>query len=118
MLPRWSRDGRELFYRLHLTEGRITNIGTWANAQSVEVGARDDTFLHEPPQPLVRFQHLNLEHSGGDYSTYAVGPEGTLLIPVRIREDTTAGAPSGATPDQNDGITLLRNWEAALIRNR
>ncbi len=117
--PRWKRDGTEIFYRLSTPKGFVTSDPLFANLQSARVSAKDDVFVPEPPQALVRFTTFNLDHPGGDYSTYAVGPKGNLLIPIRVREAAAGGGPGGGgSVDMEDGITLLRNWEAALIRNR
>jgi Tol biopolymer transport system component len=76
--PRWSRDGRTLFFMTDTEEGTApANRTLLASA----VSPRDATFVYDPPRPVVGFPVVNLTHAGGPYSTYAVSPDpGRLLV--------------------------------------
>ena len=114
--PRWSRDSSELFFLPNAPEGAALIFGR-DPMNSTQVDARGDTFVHEPPVPVLTFNSINLSHPGGDYPTYAVGPDGNLLVFIRALVDAAAtGGLDLATPDLTDGLTVARNWEQAVKR--
>ena len=99
--------------------GQLNSAPAFGTLRSARIAADGDVLLPEPPEEVVRFYTITLPHPGGAYSTYAVGPDGNLLIPVRIRETQETGNLMGtAAPDLADGLTFLRNWEAPLKRGR
>jgi Tol biopolymer transport system component len=115
--PRWSRDGTELFFLPNVPEGAALVFGR-DPLNAVKVTPVGDRFVHEPPVPVITFNQFNLAHAGGDYPTYAVGPKGELLVFIWAQVAPGGGAvtPDSVTPDVTDGLTIARNWEAALKR--
>jgi hypothetical protein len=87
--PRWSRDGKELFYVSHQTVDLM--------AVSVTLG---DRFAHQPPRPLFSVGAYVRE---GNSRTYDVAPDGRFVM-LRGGPSTT-GAP-----------VLVDNWLAELRR--
>jgi len=109
--PRWSRDGTELFFLANVPEGQASQPGIMSAAK---VGTRGETFLYEPPVAVLQFRALNLRHAGGDFPTYAVGPDGNFLVFIRALDNQAPSAgPDVVTPDLEGGLTIARNWEAS-----
>jgi eukaryotic-like serine/threonine-protein kinase len=81
--PRWSRDGKELFY---LSPGGML--------MAVAVSAARGTFAPGPPKPIFQTRMLG----GTNDTEYDVAPDGRFLVNETVDE-------AGATP-----ITVFLNW--------
>ncbi len=108
--PRWSRDGKTLFF-MESTRPGSAFAGTTLLSSAVD--ARDGTFFREPPQPVVGFRAINVAHSGGPYSIYDVSPDPKRLLVFQrfIPEEAptaATGAPAGA--DVNFGLMVVKGW--------
>ena len=84
--PRWSRDGKELFY---------VDRDNWI--VSVEVGPSAAGFAPGAAHRLFQFHS-----TGGDWR-YDVSPDGTRFLVAVPPDDAT-----------QDPITLVTNWTARL----
>jgi Tol biopolymer transport system component len=115
--PRWSRDGTELYFMDIVPENQASVPGLM---HAVAVGVDGDSFVYEPPQAALQFRALNIGHRGGDYPTYAVGPDGTFLVFIRanVNLTPTQAGPDVISADVPGGLTIARNWEAGLTGNR
>jgi Tol biopolymer transport system component len=113
--PRWSRDGTELFFLPNIPEGSAQFRGR-RPLSAVKVTPVGDRFVHEPPEPVLTFNQINLSHPGGDYPTYAVGPDGNFVVFILaiVRDAAADTMPDTILPDVTDGVTLARHWEAGL----
>jgi Tol biopolymer transport system component len=112
--PRWSRDGKELFF-LQNTLSNFTQPNTVLS--SAKVGANGDTFVYDPPVDTMTMRSINLDHPGGDYPTYAVGDGGKFLTFIWASVGAaTATAATAVGPDQEGGLTVARHWEARIRR--
>jgi Tol biopolymer transport system component len=89
--PRWSRDGRTLFYRA--PDGWLLSIPIRTAGSSVELGA---------PASVMRL----VDPPGVHPYPYDVGADGRVLAMT---------PPSGAAGDVT--LTLMTNWESALRAN-
>jgi hypothetical protein len=85
--PRWSHDGRELFF---------LGLDGWL------ISAAIDTSRGFAATVPMRLFQTDLHHAPGNFNPYAVAKDGRFLIPVVLN-------PQGPTP-----ITVLLNWPAAL----
>jgi Tol biopolymer transport system component len=83
--PRWSRDGKEIFYR---SSGRLLAAAVSANGQHFEVGEAKTLFA------LPR---------AGRRNSYDVSPDGRRFLAVTQRPQ------AGSEP-----LTLVQNWPALL----
>ena len=98
VLPRWRRDGRELFYLGAITLGK---------AISVRVNSAGPTFEYGDPSELFASGYFNLPHTGGNYHPFAVSPDGQRFLIPRL--ESTGGGETAAAP-----ITVVLNWTAGL----
>jgi Tol biopolymer transport system component len=118
--PRWRGDGRELFYH---------SIGPTANPQTpgnpifvgpvyaVTVNGLGGTFEHAAPKPILNLRAIGIPHSGGDYHTYAVSPDGQRFLYLQFVVPTTAAASTETTtPDHTSGLMIATNWAASLTK--
>ena len=85
--PRWSHDGRELFF---------IGLDGWLMSATIETSRGFAATL-----PARLFQ-TNLHHAPNNFNPYAVANDGRFLIPVILN-------PQGPTP-----ITVLLNWQEEL----
>ena len=95
--PRWSGDGKELFF--------LKNFTTMA---SVKVNTSGSTLTYGAPVDLFELgSYRPPDHPGGSFHFYAVSPDGNrILFP---RENVATRADLGAEP-----ITVIVNWFATL----
>jgi len=108
--PRWSRDGKTLFFMEAVPPGAVRQA---TPLFSVAVGARDETFLYEPPQPVVVFPGINATHTSGPYSTYDVTPDPRrLLVFQRFFPEAApvAATLAPASADANYGLMVAKGW--------
>jgi Tol biopolymer transport system component len=109
--PRWDRKTSELLYRAPVN-------GPWFTTGwmfSVAWQARGAAFTHEAPRTFLRINALNYPHSGGDYHTFAVSPDGQrfLIFQYLLTGETTT-PPSDADPAA--GVTVLMHWTQTVKR--
>jgi hypothetical protein len=88
-LPRWRRDGKELFYRA--SDGHLTVVSVRATGQGLEFG---------PPLALIN----TIEPAGVSTYPYDISPDGQRILAL-----VPAAAEAGASP-----LTVIVNWQAAL----
>jgi Tol biopolymer transport system component len=94
--PRWSRDGREVYYVA--TDGRLT---------AVPIAVSGDTLSPGAPIPLFAARlaaGANISIGGLSKAQYTVARDGRFLLNVAV--DDAMVSP----------ITVVLNWEAALKR--
>jgi dipeptidyl aminopeptidase/acylaminoacyl peptidase len=97
--PRWSPNGRELYYMSRASGGQI---------MAVEVSASGATFKAGIPKPLFDSPYQNFPHST-NYHTFAVSPDGRrFLIPRPVS--------GNQTQTNAQSITIVVNWLAG-VRN-
>ena len=114
--PRWAPDEQRLLFMTNVPENQTVVAST---LQSITYRVKGDTFIPDPPMAMVSpIRALNLTHRGGDFPTYAVGKKGTLLAFAFVQSTTptTTGniGQTTAPPDQEDGLTVLKDWEHAV----
>jgi hypothetical protein len=116
--PRWRGDSKELyFHSIGLTATPGINQGPLAFpgpllSASINVNGSD----LEPglPRDLMVFVVVNLPHSGGSYSTYAVDRNTGRFLVMQYSASAvvTASTPVGA--DTFSGLTVALNWPSSL----
>jgi Tol biopolymer transport system component len=95
-LPRWRRDGRELFYMSQVSRGKM---------MAVEVKSSGSAFDAGSPKELFDSAYVNLPH-GSPYHTYVVSGDGRrFLIPRPPSNDQQ----TTAVP-----IVVVLNWLEGL----
>ena len=100
VFSRWRGDGKEIFY---------LSAGTGGKVMAVTANAAGSTFEAGVPHELFDSGYVNLTHSGGNWHTYAVSPDGQRFLiprPVANLQGDAMAAP----------ITVILNWTAALKR--
>jgi Tol biopolymer transport system component len=115
--PRWKREGKELFY--HAIGGAVT--GAYANGSairgsiySVPFSATGSAFEPVSPREVIRVFALRFAHSGGDYHTYDVSPDGQRFLSFQ-RVAATGAATNQFGPEVlTQGLTVAMHWTAAL----
>ena len=65
---------------------------------------------------MVRTAAINLAHSGGDYHTYTVSPDGKQLLVLQFvgAVGTAAPNPQQLGADPGFGLIAALNWTSAL----
>jgi Tol biopolymer transport system component len=87
-LPRWRRDGKELFYRA--TDGRLMVVSVGPGAQGLEFTTPKPLFSIAPPAGVFAYP-------------YDVSPDGQTILAL---------APAGEAGASS--LTVLVNWQAGL----
>jgi serine/threonine-protein kinase len=88
-MPRWSKDGRTLFY----VSAPLGNLS--AQMMAVGVTSSGDTLAFSPPQPVFKARMLPLGAVARDYD---IAPDGRFLV------GTVVGATKGTA------ATVVLNW--------
>jgi Tol biopolymer transport system component len=116
--PRWNRNskgGSEVFYHSivstapgvppEVIHGPIFSVAIKATSGAIEAAS---------PQEVVRNLALRLAHSGGDYHTFAVSPDGQRFLVMQVVQPI--GVTSGAfgTELRAPGLTVAMHWMGAL----
>jgi Tol biopolymer transport system component len=116
--PRWQKDGKALFYHsigpiaAPQTPGNPAFVGPIYQASVNGVGT---TFEHAAPKALLNMRAINLVHSGGDYHTYAVAPDGQRFLYFQFVVPTAAALTAQTTtPDHASGLMIATNWATSL----
>jgi Tol biopolymer transport system component len=112
--PRWRRDTRELFYHFP-TSATPAPYPYGGPLFRVPVNAEAGVFEPGSPREALVFPALNVAHTGGDYSTYAVSPGGDRFLALQYVVPTAA-ATGQIGPDTYSGLTVALNWMAGLKR--
>lgn len=82
---------------------------------SVSVNGVGATLEHAAPKALLNMRAINFPHSGGDYHTYAVSPDGQRFLYFQfVVSNAAATANQSATPDHPSGLMIATNWAASL----
>ena len=103
LLPRWRRDGRELFYTTQLLGGKMMAVDIKSMGSTFEAGSPKELFDSPSPYPIT---HSGIRSGAGPYHTHAVSPDGQrFLIPYPPSSDT-----AGLTMP----IAVVENWAAGL----
>jgi hypothetical protein len=80
---------------------------------AASVTASGTTFEPGKPQQVLIVPTLNMAHSGGDYHTYDVSPDGQrFLIAQYVVSTGTATGQLG--PDLLSGLTVAVNWTTSV----
>jgi Tol biopolymer transport system component/tRNA A-37 threonylcarbamoyl transferase component Bud32 len=117
--PRWRRDGKELYF---LSIGVPGTPGVSAGAiayptplMSAAVAVSGSVFEPGKPQQVLIVPTINVGHSGGDYYSYAVAPDGQrFLIPQYVASGGGAIGQLGA--DVLSGLSVAMNWTSSLVK--
>jgi dipeptidyl aminopeptidase/acylaminoacyl peptidase len=108
--PRWNKNGKELIFHA-LGSGNFV-----AALFSTPVDGSSPAFqVLSPPQGIVRTALMNILHSGGDYHSYTVSPDGQRFLIVQYAAPV---APVVATQgvDPPFGLVAVRNWTSTMPR--
>jgi eukaryotic-like serine/threonine-protein kinase len=106
--PRWNRDGKELIF--HALGG-----GAFVAAiLSAPINGTGAALEATEPKEVVRTAVLNLPHSGGDYHTYSLSPDGKRLLVFQYVGAVGTGATLALGPDPTFGLVAALNWSAGL----
>jgi Tol biopolymer transport system component len=114
--PRWRKDGRELYYHSigpaanPQTPGPLSFIGPLSAAA---INGTGNSLEHGAPKPFLSVRALNFPHTGGDYHTYAVSPDGQRFLYFQFVVPTPTTAQT-STPDHTSGLVVAMNWDSAL----
>jgi Tol biopolymer transport system component len=116
--PRWNRNSREIFYHSITSSfpggpyaqpdgfhGPIFSVALKIAGGAVEAAS---------PQEVVRVMATRFAHSGGDYHTYDVSPDGKRFLVMQRVMTTDAGTGQFGTELPTPGLTVAMNWTAAL----
>jgi Tol biopolymer transport system component len=106
--PRWNRDGKELLFHALGTGAFVAAILT------APINGSGAAFEATDPKEVVRTAALNLPHSGGDYHTYGLHPDGKRMLVFQF-----VGLVGNATvvslgADPSFGLIAALNWSAGL----
>jgi Tol biopolymer transport system component len=101
VLPRWRRDGRELFFTSNLTGGKMMAVDITSAGTTFEAGTPKELF----DSPFIGIQHIGILPGSAAYHAFAVSADGQrFLIP-----HPPSGSTTGLTP-----IAVVENWAAGL----
>jgi len=108
--PRWNRDGKELLFH---------GLGTGAFIApllSSQVNGSGPAFENIEPKEIVRTAAINLAHSGGDYHTYSLSPDGKELLVYQYVGAVGANAVNlqQLGPDPTYSLIAALNWTSTL----
>ena len=110
--PRWRKDSKELFFHslgVNASPSMVTAPAPIGPLYSVTVTVTGTSFASSPATEVLTFRALNFPHPGGDYSTYAVFPDGQRFLYFQFVPPTTAT--TGAIgPDPPNGLMVAMNW--------
>jgi Tol biopolymer transport system component len=107
--PRWKRDGNELFFH---ALGNMVFVDAILSAPVKTGGA---VFEASDPKEVVRTIAHGLPHSGGDYHTYDVSPDGERFLLLQFVPPQGADqAVAALGPDPPFGLVAALNWTSAL----
>jgi len=116
--PRWRRDSKEIFFH---SIGNIASPGVNFGAGaftgplfSASINTSGATLEPGAPQQVLAFPTLNLAHSGGDYISYAVSPDGQRFLVPQYVPSGGLGAAGQLGPDLLSGLTVALNWAESL----
>jgi Tol biopolymer transport system component len=102
--PRWNKNGRELFFHA------LGNGAFVAAMLSSAVNGSGPAFEAVDPKEIIRTALLNLPHSGGDYHSYSVSPDGERFLIVQYVAQLPTSTTTLAGADPFFGLVAVRNW--------
>ena len=108
--PRWRKDSKELFYHSLGPTNNISapvNLSIFGPMFSVTVDGKGTAFVSSPPSEIVVLRALNFPHTGGDYHTYDVSPDGQEFLYLQLMPGAAA---AGTGPDPSSGLMVAMNW--------
>jgi Tol biopolymer transport system component len=114
--PRWRKDGKELYYHsigpvgAPQTPGNLAFVGPMS---SVTVNGTGSSFEHSAPKAMVNMRAINFPHSGVDYHTYAVSPDGQQFLYYQFVVPAAVTAQASGL-DHPSGLVIAMNWESGL----
>ncbi len=114
--PRWRQDSKMLFFHSIGPVATPQNPGNLAFVgpiYSVTVNGAGSSFEHAAPRAFVNHRVLNYLHSGVEYHTYAISPDGLRLLYFQFVVPTAAVAPAVGL-DHPSGLVVAMNWESGL----
>jgi len=117
--PRWRKDGKELFYH---SLGVVSNPSVTSQPApvgplyAVSVNGTGTAFVSGAPVDTLTFRAVNFQHPGGDYSTYAVHPDGQTFLYFQFMPPSTTTAGSFG-PDPTSGLMVAMHWMRAIKKN-
>jgi Tol biopolymer transport system component len=115
--PRWRRDGKELFYHSLGPTASPTTPGTLffvGPVYAVSINGAGSTLEHAAPKAVLNMRAMAISHSGGDYHTYDVSPDGQRFLYFQAVLSTSSPTPQAAGPDHQLGLIVAMNWSDAL----
>jgi len=117
--PRWKGDSKEIYY--HSIGNTVQTLGISAGEivfngvlYSVAVRANGPALEKDPVKQILITPLMNLPHSGGSYSPYAVSPDGERFLIPQFAPSAAAAANSQIGPDTFSGLTIAVNWPSSL----
>jgi eukaryotic-like serine/threonine-protein kinase len=118
--PRWRRDGKELFFKaIGIPGSPGVNAGAVAFGSplfSATVTVSGGVLEPGKPQQALIFPTINIAHSGGDYFSYAVSPDGQRFLIPQFVPSASGGATGQLGADVLSGLTVAMNWTSAIAR--
>jgi hypothetical protein len=119
--PRWRADSKELFYHAIATSWDTAAFpGLFVGSVfSVAVTSSGGEFVPGTPKEIVRNLADNLPHTGGDYQTYAVSPDGQRILSIQVAGGGGSGGRAEAgtiSADPGGEFIVARNWAQGLKR--
>jgi Tol biopolymer transport system component len=120
--PRWKGDSRELFFHaVGNPQSPGVTIGPVAFSSpllSAPINVNAEVLEPGTPRDILQFPTLNMPHSGGLYSTYAVSPDGERILVAQFVPSVGASTDSQIGPDTPSGLTVALNWVAGLKKKK
>ena len=120
--PRWVRNPKAGNYELlyHSNAPSITGVyaqpdGFHGPIFSVALKAVGDALEAATPQEIARVMAIRIAHTGGDYHTYDISPDGQRLL-VMQRVLTTEAAGQFVTELPTPGLTVVMHWLDGLTK--
>jgi dipeptidyl aminopeptidase/acylaminoacyl peptidase len=109
--PRWNRNNKELIFHALGAGAFVSEFFSSA------VDGSGPAFEWIEPKEFVVAAVLNLPHTGGDYSTYDLSPDGQRLLVVQHAAAIgVAGAVTTQGAEPPFGLVVAMNWAAGLTK--
>jgi dipeptidyl aminopeptidase/acylaminoacyl peptidase len=102
VLPRWRRDGRELFYMSQLTGGKMMAVDIKSSGSTFEAGTPKELF----DSPFSGLQHTGILPGSSAYHAFAVSADGQRFL---IQHPPSSDAAGLTMP-----IAVVENWAAGF----
>jgi Tol biopolymer transport system component len=117
--PRWRQDSKELFFHAIGDIGSPGAAGVpapYSPLYAVAVSVNGAAFVPGPPAPVLQFRVLGFPHSGADYHSYAVSPDGLAFLYFQLMTTTSAATTSTTTIDADlpAGLIVAMHWTGTV----